>query len=68
MIKVLKRINSDFNKYNNLYEENAKMKPKLMIEAYPHMNKAIGKKEKNEEKKVENNPNYQPGFQFGKDF
>ena len=68
LIKVLKRTNSDFNKYNNLYDKNAKMDPKLMMEAYPHMNKAIGKKEKKWKDKAESNPNYQPGFQLGKNF
>ncbi len=51
MIKVLKRINSDFNKYNNLYEENAKMKPKLMIEAYPHWTKQLERKKKMKKRK-----------------
>ena len=68
LIKVLKRSNSDFNKYNNLYDKNAKMDQKAMMEAYPHINKAFGKKEKKWKDNIENNPNYKPGFQFGKNF
>lgn len=68
LIKVLKRTTSDFNKYNNLYDKNAKMDPKTMMEAYPQMNKAIGKKEKRLKDKIERDPNYQPGFEIGKTF
>lgn len=68
LIKVLKRTTSDFNKYNNLYDKNAKMDPKTMMEAYPQMNKAIGKKEKRLKDKIERDPNYQPEFQIGKTF
>ena len=68
LIKVLKRGNKDFNKYSNLYDKNAKMDPKTMMEAYPHLNKALGKKEKKWKENIENNPNHMPGFQLKKDF
>ena len=69
LINVLKRVEKDYKKYNNLYDKkNAKMDPKEMMDAYPHINKAFGKKEKNWKENIQNNPEYQPGFKFGKDF
>ena len=68
LIKVLKRNEKDLNKYNNLYDKNAKMDQKAMMEAYPQMNKAFGKKEKKWKDNIENNPNYMPEFQLKKDF
>ena len=68
LIKVLKRDKSDFNKYSNLFDKNAKMDPKTMMDAYPPMNKALGKKAKKWKDNIEANPNYKPGFQLGKDF
>lgn len=68
LIKVIKRVESDLNKYNNLYEKNAKMDPTKMMEAYPVLNKVVEKKEKNWRKNIENNPNYKPEFILGQNF
>ena len=68
LIKVLKRVKSDLNKYNHLYDKNAKMDPKKMMKVYPDINKAIEKKEKNWRKKIENDPNYKPEIIIGHKF
>ena len=68
LIKVLKRVKSDLNKYNHLYDKNAKMDPKKMMKVYPDINKAIEKKEKNWRKKIENDPNYKPEIIIGQKF
>jgi len=68
LIKALKRVNIEYDKYDNLYDKNAKMNPKTMMDAYPQMNKALGKKAKKWKDNIEANPNYKPGFQLGKDF
>lgn len=69
LINVLKRDEKDYKKYKHLYDKNnAKMDPKEMMDAYPHINKAFGRKEKNWKENIENNPDYQPGFKFGQDF
>ena len=68
LIKILKRVKSDLNKYDHLYDKNAKMDPKKMMEVYPDINKAIEKKEKNWRKKIENDPNYKPEFKLGQNF
>ena len=68
LIKALKRVNIEYDKYNNLFDKNAKMDPKTMMDAYPPMNKALGKKAKKWKDNIEANPNYKPGFQLGKDF
>lgn len=68
LIKVLKRVELDYNKYNNLYDKDAKMDPKKMMEAYPHMSRALGRKEKRWKDNIENNPEYRPGFILDKDF
>ena len=68
LIKVLKRDKSDLNKYNNLFDKNAKMDPKKMMEAYPDLNKAMEKKEKNWRKNIENDPNYKPEIKLGQNF
>ena len=68
LIKVLKRVELDYNKYHNLYDKNAKMDPKKMMEAYPHMSRALGRKEKRWKDNIENNPEYNPGFKLNKEF
>lgn len=44
------------------------MDPKIMMEAYPHVNKAFGKKEKKWKENIQNDSNYMPGFQLKKDY
>ena len=68
LINVIKRIESNLNKYNNLYDKNATMDPKKMMEVYPQLNKAIEHKELNWKKNIENNPGYMPEFIIGKTF
>ena len=68
LIKVIKRIDSNLNQYDNLFDKNATMDPKKMLEVYPQLNKAVEKKELNWKQNIENNPDYMPEFQIGKTF
>ena len=68
LIRVIKRKESNLNKYDNLYDQNATMDPKKMMEVYPELNKAIEHKELNWKQNIENNPGYMPEFQIGKTF
>lgn len=68
LVNVLEGVKLDYNKYVNLYDKNAKMDQKKMMEAYPHMNKAFGRKEKRWKENFENDPEYKPEFKLDKEF
>ena len=68
LIRLINDAPTNFNKYNNLYDNEARMNPKKMLDSYPFVNKAIERREINWKDNIEKNPNYQPGFQFGKNF
>ena len=54
--------------YNNLYNNDARMNANYMMDSNPFINKAIEQREINLMENIERNPNYQPGFQVGKNF
>lgn len=68
LIGLIYEVPTNFDKYNNLYDNGAKMNPKNMMDRYPFINKAVERREVNWLENIESNPNYQPGFQFGKKF
>lgn len=65
---VLLRITPNYSNYQDLYNKEAKMSPKDMMDHFPGVNKAFGQKEHNWTQKYEENPDYQPGFQLDKKF
>ena len=68
LIRLINDLPTNFNKYDNLYDNNARMNPKNMMDRYPFINKAIERREVNWLENAERNPNYRPGFQFNKNF
>ena len=62
LIDVLERKKTDFSCYKQLYDRNARMNPKKMMEKYSDIYKAFGRKEYNWRNRIENDPNYFPGF------
>ena len=67
LIDVIKGKNINLNKYKNLFDKNAKMDTKKVMESYPQMSKAFQIKEENWKKAAEN-PNYNPGFNLNQNF
>lgn len=65
---VVQRICPNYSNYQDLYNKDVKMNPKDMMNHYPKINKAFGKKENDWTKKYEENPEHQPGFQLDKKF
>ena len=47
LIRLIKDVPTNFDKYNNLYNNDAKMNPKNMMDRYPFVNKAIERREIN---------------------
>ena len=68
LIRLINDSPTNFNKYNNLYDNDARMNPKKMMDSYPFINKSIEQREINWMENIERNPNYQPGFQLGQNF
>ena len=68
LIKVVLRMSPNYSNYQDLYNKDAKMNPKDMMDHFPGISKAFGKKENDWTKKYENNPEYQPGFELDKNF
>ena len=68
LIDVIEEKKVNFNKYKEFFNSNAKMDPKKVMEAYPHINKAIETKEMNWRNNIESNPNYIPGFILNQNF
>ena len=68
LIKVVLRLTPNYSNYQDLFNKDAKMNPKDMMEEYPNINKVYGKKEDGWKKKYENNPEYNPGFELDKQF
>lgn len=68
LMKVVLRIAPNYTNYQDLYNKDAKMNAKEMMEHYPGVNKAFGKKENDWTKKYEENPEHHPGFELDKRF
>ena len=68
LIRLINDVPTNFNKYNNLYDNDARMNPRNMIQRFPIANKAIEGREIYWMDNIERNPNYQPGFQIRKNF
>ena len=68
LIDVIEEKKVNFNKYKEFFDSNAKMDPKKVMEAYPHINKAIETKEMNWRNNIESNQNYFPGLILNQNF
>ena len=68
LISLINDVPTNFNNYNNLYDNDVRMNPKKMMDSYPFINKSIEQREINWMENIERNPNYQPGFQLGQNF
>ena len=68
LINVIKRLNTDYSKYQKLYEESPKINPKEIMSSFPKINKVFEAKESKWRKNIENNPNYQPGLVLNKNY
>lgn len=68
LINVLERLKLDFSDYTDLYSKNQKIDQKRMMESFPSINKIFEEKEKKWKTRIENDPDYKPKFELGKNY
>lgn len=68
LISVLERLQLDFSDYTNLYSKNQIIDQKRMMESFPGINKIFEAKEKKWKTRIENDPDYKPKFELGKNY